>query len=41
MRRADHLLVNELTLFAPDGSVFFGDVVILYTSNQTTIPISV
>ena len=32
---------NELTFFARDGSVVFGDVVILYTSNQTTIPISV
>ena len=30
---------NELTFFARDGSVVFGDVVILYTSNQTTIPI--
>ena len=29
---------NELTFFARDGSVVFGDVVILYTSNQTTIP---
>ena len=26
---------NELTFFARDGSVVFGDVVILYTSNQT------
>jgi hypothetical protein len=31
---------NELTFFARDGSVVFGDVVILYTSNQTTIPVS-
>ena len=31
---------NELTFFARDGSVVFGDVVILYTSNQTTIPIN-
>jgi hypothetical protein len=31
---------NELTFFARDGSVVFGDVVILYTSNQTTIPAS-
>ena len=30
---------NELTFFARDGSVIFGDVVILYTSNQTTVPI--
>jgi len=30
---------NELTFFARDGSVAFGDVVILYTSNQTTIPV--
>jgi len=30
---------NELTFFARDGSVVFGDVVILYTSNQTTIPL--
>jgi hypothetical protein len=30
---------NELTFFARDGSVVFGDVVIIYTSNQTTIPI--
>ena len=29
---------NELVFFARDGSVVFGDVVILYTSNQTTIP---
>lgn len=28
---------NELTFFARDGSVVFGDVVILYTSNQTTV----
>ncbi len=32
---------NELTFFARDGSVIFGDVVILYTSNQTTVPISI
>ena len=31
---------NELTFFARDGSVVFGDVVILYTSNQTAMPIS-
>ena len=30
---------NELTFFARDGSLVFGDVVILYTSNQTTIPL--
>ena len=30
---------NELTFFARDGSVVFGDVVIIYTSNQTTIPV--
>jgi hypothetical protein len=30
---------NELVFFARDGSVVFGDVVILYTSNQTTIPV--
>jgi hypothetical protein len=29
---------NELVFFARDGSVVFGDVVILYTSNQTTVP---
>ena len=32
---------NELTFFARDGSVVFGDVVILYTSNQTATPVSV
>jgi len=32
---------NELTFFARDGSVVFGDVVILYTSNQTTMTTSV
>jgi hypothetical protein len=32
---------NELVFFARDGSVVFGDVVIVYTSNQTTIPVSV
>jgi hypothetical protein len=32
---------NELVFFARDGSVVFGDVVIVYTSNQTTIPIPV
>ena len=32
---------NELVFFARDGSVVFGDVVIIYTSNQTTIPIPV
>jgi hypothetical protein len=30
---------NELTFFVRDGSVIFGDVVILYISNQTTVPI--
>jgi hypothetical protein len=30
--------INELVFFARDGSVVFGDVVIIYTSNQTTIP---
>ena len=30
---------NELVFFARDGEVVFGDVVILYTSNQTTIPV--
>jgi hypothetical protein len=29
---------NELVFFARDGSVGFGDVVILYTSSQTTVP---
>jgi hypothetical protein len=32
---------NELTFFARDGSVVFGDVVILYTANSTTIPVSI
>jgi hypothetical protein len=32
---------NELVFFARDGSVVFGDVVILYTSNQTTVPVAV
>jgi hypothetical protein len=32
---------NELVFFARDGSVVFGDVVIVYTSNQTTIPIPI
>jgi hypothetical protein len=32
---------NELVFFARDGSVVFGDVVILYTSNQTTVPVQV
>jgi hypothetical protein len=32
---------NELVFFARDGSVVFGDVVIVYTSNQDTVPISV
>jgi len=32
---------NELVFFARDGSVIFGDVVILYTSNQTTVPIPI
>lgn len=32
---------NELVFFARDGSVVFGDVVIVYTSNQTTIPVRI
>jgi hypothetical protein len=32
---------NELIFFARDGSVTFGDVVILYTSNQTTVSFSI
>jgi hypothetical protein len=32
---------NEMVFFARDGSVVFGDVVIVYTSNQTTIPVPV
>lgn len=32
---------NELVFFARDGSVVFGDVVIIYTSNQTTIAVPV
>lgn len=32
---------NEIVFFARDGQVVFGDVVILYTSNQTTVPVSV
>jgi hypothetical protein len=32
---------NELVFFARDGSVVFGDVMILYTSNQTTIPVRI
>jgi hypothetical protein len=32
---------NELVFFARDGSVIFGDVVILYTSNQTTVPVPI
>lgn len=32
---------NELVFFARDGSVVFGDVVILYTSNQTTVPVRI
>ena len=32
---------NELVFFARDGSVVFGDVVIVYTSNQTTVPVPV
>jgi len=36
--RADN---NELVFLARDGSVVFGDVVIVYTSNQTTIPIPI
>lgn len=32
---------NELVFFARDGSVVFGDVVIVYTSNQTAVPVRV
>ena len=32
---------NELVFFARDGSVVFGDVVVVYTSNQTTVPVPV
>lgn len=32
---------NELVFFARDGSVVFGDVVVSYTSSQTTVPIRV
>lgn len=32
---------NELVFFARDGSVVFGDVVLLYTANQTTVPVPV
>ncbi len=32
---------NELVFFARDGSVVFGDVVILYTSSQTTVSIPI
>jgi hypothetical protein len=32
---------NELVFFARDGSVVFGDVVILYTSGQTTVSIPI
>ena len=32
---------NELVFFARDGSVVFGDVVILYTSEQVTVPVQV
>ena len=32
---------NELVFFARDGSVIFGDVVILYTSNQTTVQVPI
>jgi len=32
---------NELVFFARDGSVIFGDVVIFYTSNQTTVPVPI
>jgi hypothetical protein len=32
---------NELVFFARDGSVVFGDVVVVYTSNQTTIPVQI
>jgi hypothetical protein len=32
---------NELILFANEGSVVFGDIVIVYTSNQATIPVTV
>jgi hypothetical protein len=32
---------NELVFFARDGGVVFGDVVIIYTSNQSTVPVRV
>jgi len=32
---------NELVFFARDGSVTFGDVVILYASNQTTVQVPI
>jgi hypothetical protein len=32
---------NSLIFFASGGSVVFGDVVILYTSNQTTVPVPI
>ena len=31
---------NELVFFARDGSVVFGDIVLLYTSHQTTVPVT-
>jgi hypothetical protein len=36
-----HPDLNELVFFARDGSVTFGDVVIVYTSDQTTVPIPI
>lgn len=38
LRRDDN---NELVFFARDGSVTFGDVVIVYASNQTTVPVTI
>ncbi len=32
---------NELVFFVRDGSVVFGDVVILYTSDQSTVPVRI
>lgn len=32
---------NEMVFFANGGSVVFGDVVIVYTSNQTTVPVRI
>jgi hypothetical protein len=32
---------NELILFANEGSVVFGDIVIVYASNEVTIPVPV